>query len=163
MIIDGNKTLVLDMDGTIADLYGVENWLQKVDNFDVSPFEQAKPLVDTTSLNFLLALLQDCGWRIVITSWLSKTSNPAYDIAVRNAKLAWLDYYGIIYDEIHILKYGTTKANATRRYGRYQVLVDDNEKVLKGWHLGHTINASKDDILEGLMELLNEQEEEEKE
>ena len=57
------------------------------------------------------------------------------------------------YDEIHIVKYGTTKANCTRKLGGYQILIDDNEKVRKGWNLGDTINANEN-IIEKLAELL---------
>ena len=35
----------LDMDGTIADLYAVENWLPMLQAHNPTPYEQAKPLV----------------------------------------------------------------------------------------------------------------------
>jgi hypothetical protein len=57
-------------------------------------------------------------------------------------------------DEIHIVKYGTTKANCTRHHGGFQILVDDNEKVRKGWTLGDTIDANEN-ILKELKKLLD--------
>ena len=36
-------TIFFDMDGTIADLYGVENWLDYLIASDVLPYEIAKP------------------------------------------------------------------------------------------------------------------------
>jgi Holliday junction resolvasome RuvABC DNA-binding subunit len=38
-------TVILDMDGTIADLYKVENWLGKLRNFDPTPYAEAALMV----------------------------------------------------------------------------------------------------------------------
>jgi hypothetical protein len=148
-----NKTLVFDMDGTIANLYGVENWLEDLRSFNPRPYVIAKPMYDMDILNALLNELKNCGWKIVVTSWLSKETTRAYDKEVRQAKREWLVKNNFPVDEIHLVKYGTTKANCTRKLGGYQVLVDDNEQVRKGWNLGSTINANEDIIAE-LMNLL---------
>lgn len=150
-----NKTLVFDMDGTIADLYGVKNWLEDLRAEKVRPYEQAKPLYDMDNMNVILNILKDMGWRIVVTTWLAKDSSKDYDNLVRQAKLAWLDKYDFPYDEIHLVKYGTTKANCTRKLGGRQVLVDDNEDIRKGWTLGDTIDANKN-VLNELINLLEE-------
>ena len=39
-------TIYFDMDGTIANLYGVIDWLPKLHNSDASPYMEAKPLVE---------------------------------------------------------------------------------------------------------------------
>ena len=70
------------------------------------------------------------------------------------AKREWLARYNFPVDEIHLVKYGTTKANCTRKLGGFQILVDDNEEVRKSWHLGDTINANEN-ILEKLEKLLD--------
>ena len=150
-----NKTLVFDMDGTIADFYGVENWLDALRAEDPLPYMDADPIYDTDALNAILLALKNIGWRIVVTTWLAKGSSKAYDTLVREAKLAWLDKYDFPYDEIHMVKYGTTKANCTRKLGGFQILVDDNEKVRKGWNLGATINANEN-ILDALIALFME-------
>jgi hypothetical protein len=147
------KVLVFDMDGTIADLYGVEGWLTDLRTENTRPYTEAKPLYDMTILNSILDVFKMCGWRVVVTTWLAKDSTKEYENAVRKAKLEWLEKYNFPYDEIHLVKYGTTKANCTRRIGGYQVLVDDNEQVRNGWNLGGTINA-QNDIIEALIELL---------
>jgi hypothetical protein len=103
----------------------------------------------------LLLLLKAEGWRIVITSWLSKGSSKEYDKQVRRAKINWLDEVGFPYDEIHLIKYGATKASCTRKLGGFQILVDDNEQVRKGWNLGATIDPTED-LVVSLLELLSE-------
>ena len=148
-----NKTLVFDMDGTLVDLYGVENWLADLRAYNPRPYIVAKPMYDIELLNAVLLALKSLGWRIAVTSWLSKESTPQYDTEVRLAKRESLERMNFPFDEIHLVKYGTTKANCTRHLGGYQVLVDDNEDVRKGWTLGGTINANEN-IIPMLIELL---------
>lgn len=149
------KILVFDMDGTIADLYGVDNWLADLRAETPRPYVNAKPLYNMNELANVLDTLKKYGWRIIVTSWLSKGSSTDYDIKVRRAKREWLEKYHFPADELHFVKYGTTKANCTRHKGGFQILIDDNEKVRKGWKLGATINA-KENIIPELLKLLND-------
>lgn len=148
------RTLVFDMDGTIANLYGVDRWLDMLRAEDPTPYRIANPIYDIETLNTLLRLLKRKGWRIVVTTWLAKGSTKHYDNLVRMAKLEWLEMHNFPFDEVHMVKYGTTKANCTRHYGGFQILIDDNEKVRKGWTLGDTINANEN-ILTELEKLLD--------
>ena len=147
-----NKVLVFDMDGTIADFYGVKGWLDYLINEDTTPYEIAKPLYDMNVLNEMLLALKMLGWKIVVTTWLARNGSKEYNDRTRKAKLEWLAKYNFPYDEIHLVQYGTTKANCTRKMGGYQILIDDNEKVRKGWTLGATINANEN-ILEKLVKI----------
>ena len=150
-----DKTLVFDMDGTLADFYGVDGWLEDLQNENTRPYDIAKPLYNMEVLNAILDLLKAQGWTIAITTWLAKGSTKAFDDMVRASKIAWLQKYNFSYDEIHLVRYGTTKANCTRKNGGVQILVDDNEKIRKGWHLGATIDANKN-IIDELINLLEE-------
>ena len=151
-----NKTLVFDMDGTIANLYGVDNWLADLRAENPRPYYEAKPMYDMDILHETLEFLKLCGWKIVVTSWLSKGSTEAYDELVRYAKIWWLNHYDFPYDEIHLVKYGTTKANCTRKLGGLQILVDDNKDVRNGWSLGYTIDATQN-IIPTLVELIKKE------
>jgi hypothetical protein len=142
------KTLVFDMDGTITNLYGVNNWLEMIRAENPKPYIIAEPLYNMNELNSLLNQLKSLGWEIVITSWLAKGATDNYNKAVTKAKKEWLQKYHFPADEVHIVKYGATKANSTRKKGGYQILIDDNAKIRKGWHLGNTINAENDIIAE---------------
>ena len=149
-----NRTLVFDMDGTIADLYGVDGWLADLRAFNPRPYIMAEPMYDMIELVELLNELKEIGYRIAVTSWLSMNSTKEYDRMVRQAKRKWLERYNFPFDEIHLVAYGTTKANCTRKNGGYQILVDDNAKVRNGWTLGDTIDANEN-ILEELKKLLD--------
>jgi FMN phosphatase YigB (HAD superfamily) len=153
---DFRKAIVFDMDGTIADLYGVEGWLADLRAERVRPYAEARPIYNMDELNEIISFLKGAGWNIVVTTWLAKGSTKDYDERVRKAKIDWLAEMGFDYDEIHLVKYGTTKANCTRKKYNYQVLVDDNEKVRKGWSLGKTINANEN-IFAELLKLIEEE------
>lgn len=142
------KILVFDLDGTIVDFYGVNGWLDYLINEDTTPYEIAKPLYNMKTLNATIKKLKMNGWKIVVTTWLAKDGSIDYNNRTRKAKIDWLAKYGFEYDEIHLVKYGTTKANCTRKKGGFQILVDDNEKVRRGWTLGNTINANENILTE---------------
>lgn len=149
-----DKILVFDMDGTIADLYGYNNWLKMLKAENTEPYEGAKPLYNVKELNSILTKLKAKGYSIAITTWTSKDGSKEYNKATAKAKREWLDKYSFPYDEFHAVQYGRTKADCTRKYKEaYQILIDDNEKVRAGWHLGATINA-KNNIIPELVKLL---------
>lgn len=149
-----NKTIVFDLDGTIVNFYGVDGWLNDIRNENTRPYEIAEPLYDMEVLNAILITLKSQGWRIAVTTWLAMNSSVEFENRIRNAKLDWLARYDFPYDEIHLIRYGTTKANATRSKGGYQILVDDNAKIRQGWSLGSTIDANEN-ILGALVALLD--------
>lgn len=149
-----NKMICFDMDGTIADLYAVPNWLVKLRAEDASPYTEAAPMWDMAKLRDILLKLIAKGWEIRVISWLSKDSTEAYKEAVRQAKREWLTRYDFPADKVHLVAYGTTKADCVRRITEAAILVDDNEKVRNGWHLGETIDPMNGDLLERLKELL---------
>lgn len=145
--------LVFDMDGTIADLYGVEGWLTDIDNFNVRPYRDCKPIYNMVLLNQVLADLKAQGWIIAVTTWLSMTGTKEYNREVAKVKKEWLDRYNFPYDEIHCVKYGTTKANCTRGKADRQVLIDDNINVINGWW-GEKILAKNKNVISELIDLL---------
>lgn len=148
------KAIVFDLDGTLVDLYSVLNWLEKLRSYDTTPYSAAKPIYSAEELIPLIVELKDRGFRIIVTSWLSKESTKEYDAAVRRAKKEWLAAYGFPYDEIHLVKYGTNKTKCSRGKAKYQILVDDNAEVRSKWTLGATIDANENIIplLKALLE-----------
>ena len=147
--------ICFDMDGTIAGTYDVPNWLEKLRAEDPSPYHDAEPLVDMDRLRSICLALIAEDWEIRVISWLSKDSSEEYKNAVRMEKKAWLWYHHFPFTKAHLVAYGTTKADCVRRAGDCpKVLIDDNEKVRQGWHLGQTIDASKPNWLDELAALI---------
>ena len=127
------RTIFFDMDGTIADLYGVENWLDFLIASDSLPYEIAKPLIRLSALARILHRLQDEGYRVGIISWLSKNSTPEYDEKVTEAKKNWLKTHlpSVKFDEINIVPYGTAKEKFAKT--EKDILFDDEEKNRQNW------------------------------
>lgn len=126
-------TIFFDMDGTIADLYGVENWLDYLIALDALPYEIAKPLIRLNALARILNRLQKQGYKIGVISWLAKNSNTAYDEKVTRAKKEWLKKHlaSVNFDEIHIVKYGTPKQTFAKTEN--DILFDDEKKNRNDW------------------------------
>jgi hypothetical protein len=159
MMNNNVKMVCFDMDGTIADLYAVENWLPMLRAFDPTPYAIAEPMWDMAELASLLTQVQAIGIEVRIITWLSKDSNAEYDKAVRTAKREWLEAQGFPFDHFHGVQYGATKADSIRRYladDETAILFDDNAQVRNGWHMGEAIDPVECDILEVLRGLVAE-------
>lgn len=130
-----------DMDGTIADLYGVENWLEMLIAHDETPYAIAKPIVNLSVLARLINKVQRKGFEICIVSALAKDSTAEYDERVRNAKIKWLANHlkSVHFDEIRFVPYWYTKNDVNTGA---DVLFDDEERHLEKW-TGTAVHASK--------------------
>ncbi len=168
------KIICFDMDGTIADLYSVEDWLKKLHAEDPSPYAEATPLVDMDKLNEVCALLQKAGWEIQIITSLAKDATPEYKKAIREAKKAWLNKWGFVYDHFHGVDYKTPKCEVIRKDMSCgmeiikwlqdpinelpdppeAILVDDESRHTERWRWGRTIIPPEQDILEELRKLI---------
>ena len=149
--------IVFDMDGTIADLYAVENWEPRLRAEDASPYAEAVPMWNMEILNQLLEMLMAQGHEIIVVTWLSKNSTEEYKDAVREAKREWLAEQCFPYNRFHGVQYGATKADSIRKYmnpDEEAILIDDNAKVRNGWHLGRAIDPTDIDLIQFLESLL---------
>lgn len=152
------KMICFDMDGTLADLYNVPNWLERLRAYDETPYADAECMWEAEALATALEALMDAGVEIRIITWLSKESTPEYNERVREAKREWLNRMGIPYDHFHGVRYGATKADSIRKYledDEEAWLVDDNVNVRAGWHMGEAIDPTAVDIIELFFALLD--------
>lgn len=134
-------TIYFDMDGTIADFYGVDGWLDYLIAGDATPYRVAKPLVNLNSLARILNRLQNEGYKIGIISWLSKNGTPDYNKEVTVTKEKWLKKHlrSVNWDVIHIVEYGTPKYSfATEN----DILFDDELKNRQDW-IGTAFDVDK--------------------
>ena len=150
------KVLIFDMDGTIADLYGVEGWLEMLRAENPIPYEIAEPMVDMDKLSTVLNELSTLGWTIAVTSWLSMNSTQAYKNMVRRAKREWLIKMGLPIEEMHFVQYGTPKQKCTK--GDIQILLDDSAEVRESFHNSDkgriAVNPTEIDIINFLEKLI---------
>ena len=131
------KEIWFDMDGTIADLYGVDGWLDMLLNENARPYEIAKPLVNMRELAKVLNRLIEKGWESGVISWLAKNGTNDYNKKVANAKMKWLAKHlkSVKFAKIDIVEYGTPK-----QINRNGILFDDEKQNRESW-LGIAYNV----------------------
>jgi len=125
------RQINFDMDGTIANLYGVEGWLEYLIDKDETPYVEAKPLVNLSALARVLNRLQRNGYELNIISWLAKNSDDVYDEKVILAKKNWLKKHmpSVKWNNVNIVSYGTPKQNLGQG-----ILFDDEKLNRDNWN-----------------------------
>lgn len=148
------KMVWFDMDGTIANLYAVDGWLEMLRAFDATPYAEAEVMLNMSLLARYLNKLRKLGYGVGIISWLSKCPTPEYDELVTTAKLNWLAQHlaSVEFDEIHIVSYGTPKQDFMETDD--DILFDDEAPNRDNWD-GEAYEPSE--IFEILKELLREE------
>ena len=136
---DNNATIYFDLDGTIADLYGFNGWLECLQNEQVEPYAEAGLLVDSEQFRNFLAAGKSAGILFGVISWNAKNASKDYQKAIRRAKVAWLKKNDLLkyFDELHVVKYGTPKDRAAKN--RTGVLIDDE---LQRWNVEKFVDAN---------------------
>ena len=130
-----------DMDGTIADLYGVDGWLEMLIAQDATPYAIAKPLINMSAFARLVHKAQRKGFEVCIVSALAKNSTDAYDEKVKTAKMEWLKKHlaSVHFDEIRFVPYTFVKNDVN---SGADLLFDDEDRHLTAW-TGKAIHASE--------------------
>lgn len=125
-----NKQINFDMDGTLANFYGVNGWLDDLIQENARPYRQARPLFNFSALARQIHRLQKLGYEINIISWLSKTGTDNFNTEVTQVKKEWLKKHlpSVEFDNITIVKYGTPKSTCGNG-----ILFDDEENNRKEW------------------------------
>lgn len=134
--------LYFDMDGTIADLYGVNNWLEYLLKSDVKPYKCAKGLnLRIVSRYMNMAICK--GYKIGIITWLPKGAHMDYCEEVARAKIEWvrkhLKSVDIKAENFHILRYGSPKELKAQNS---DILFDDEITNRENWERAHGLGTS---------------------
>ena len=126
-------TIYFDMDGTIADLYAIDNWLEYLLEEDITPYKEAKPLLHLSTFARAINQLQCKGYEIGIITWLSKNSSAHYENSVTITKMNWLRKHlpSVKWDKIVVLSYGTPKELYCN--SEHDILFDDEVKNRESW------------------------------
>ena len=124
------KQINFDMDGTIADFYGVEGWLDDLMNENVRPYVEAAPLLNLSALARQLNRLTRSGYELNIISWTSRSGSDEFCEKIQAAKIKWLNQHlpSVHFTNIFIIPYGTPKQN----YGE-GILFDDEQRNRDNW------------------------------
>ena len=128
-------TIYFDMDGTIADLYAVPDWLPMLRADDETPYMLARPLVNMSRLARALHKAQKCGLTVGIISWASKQASDEYIARIDRAKRDWLKRHlpSVKWDDIQVVAYGIPKSTLAQSG---DLLFDDEERNRTEWGNG---------------------------
>lgn len=146
------KRIAFDMDGTIADLYGSKDWLDKLIN-KRPVFADLEPMVDMEEVNSLCQQLETQGYEIMIITWLPKKATKDYKTSCRAEKREWLAKYFPMVKEIHAVQYGASKSSVTKGLEDC-LLFDDIEEIRTKWVKFGGVAKDNTQILDTLRELL---------
>lgn len=144
------KEIYFDMDGTLADFYGVENWLDYLEREDTTPYREAKPLLNMNVLARYLNKLSRDGWKISIVSWGSKNGSFNYLREVERVKKEWIRKHlkSVLFENFYVVPYGTPKQEVCNFSNGF--LFDDEKRNRVEWS-GRAFDEKK--ILEILKDL----------
>lgn len=147
------REIWFDMDGTIANLYGVEGWLDDLINERVRPYEEARPLVNMQVLARMLNKLIKDGWSVGVVTWTAKNGTIEYNKRVAEVKKEWLNKHlaSVRFTKVEVIDYGTPKSKVAN--DENAILFDDEVNNRKEWK-GKAFDV--DEIINTLKELREE-------
>ena len=142
-------TVWFDMDGTIADLYGHEDWLKRLRNDDASIFLELKPMFYIyEAFEQIRSQLEEQNIivNIGIITWTPMEATYKFEKECESTKRDWIETLYPALDEFYAIPYGTPKQSAINTKQGLHILVDDNEEVRRVWNTKvrrRSINAKK--------------------
>ena len=127
------KKIYFDMDGTVYDLYGMENWLEMLRNEEKGAFTLGNALVNMDELKEVCLRLIAKGYQIGIITWLPMGASLEYCEICTKEKREWAEKNMPYISEFYALEYGVPKQYAPAKRAKEMWLIDDNKEVREMW------------------------------
>lgn len=146
------KKIYFDLDGTVYDLYGMENWLEMLRNEEKGAFTNGNPLVNMTVLEDVCLRLIKKGFQIGVITWLPMGASLEYQEICTQEKREWVEKNMPYVSEFYPLEYGTPKQYAPAKRAKEMWLIDDSKEVREMWVTEKQRQAidANEDIIETL-------------
>ena len=125
-----------DLDGTLYNLYGKENWLENLENEVPGVFadnENFMPGLNLENMHNVIYDLMNLGVSFGVISWTPFAASPLYEEICRKEKLEWLAKNFPMIKDIAIIPYGIEKQKAITKRAQTMYLIDDNKEVCRTW------------------------------
>ena len=136
--------ILFDLDGTLGNLFGRKDWLEKLKN-EEPIYEELEPLVDMEELNIIANKLKSVGVEFGVVTWLAMGASEEYEFITSMEKYRWCKKYIPFITEFECQPYGTPKQ--TNYHHCKCILIDDNAEVRQAFETPHrrkTFDANKD-------------------
>lgn len=151
------NSIWFDMDGTIAELYKVKDWLPALRSNDWSVYDKCLPRAHFERINAAIEALVGNGWQVGVITWASKGIGWDRHLdAIAETKFEWLCRFfpALANGKFACIPYGEDKGlymihqmNTNYDPGNIYYLVDDNKEVRATWRKHgenfKTIDASR--------------------
>lgn len=125
--------IYFDLDGTVADFYSQENWLEMLRTETSGAFANCKPLFEKDSFYTLIMKLLAKGVQFGVITWLPMQASTEYEEICTKEKLSWCETYLPFLSEFSAQSYGIPKQNAIRKHATTEILIDDNSEICTVW------------------------------
>lgn len=123
-----------DMDGTVFDLYGKDNWLELLQEEKAGAFTgDFLPEIDTKKFYSICQKLLEKGVQFGIITWLPMQASPEYEQICTEEKRTWAGKNLPFITEFNCVSYGIPKQNCIQKRTKKMFLIDDNMEVCKTW------------------------------
>lgn len=152
-----SKKIYLDLDGTVYNLYRIENWLPMLRNEENGVFSQDQFIGNYRDFLKEVYRLINGGWSFGVITWLPMGASPEYEQVCRKEKEQWINENLPFVNEVNICSYGIPKQNLIQKRAKIMVLIDDNREICEMWDtnkMRKSVNVSKSfDIIMALQSI----------
>ena len=139
----------MDLDGTVYDLYNINNWEPRLRAEDPTVFEDGDFIGDYDRFISICNKLVSIGVQFGVITWLSMQSSVEYEIECTEVKRSWVKKFMPFVTEFNAQSYGTPKQNAIQKRAKTMYLLDDNKEVCEMWKtekMRKSINVNRDGL-----------------
>ena len=84
-----SKKIFFDLDGTLYDLYNIENWLDSLQNEDATVFERGNFIGNYDEFIAIVKELMFKGYTFGVISWLPMYATPEFENECAEVKRKW--------------------------------------------------------------------------
>ena len=153
--------VTLDLDGTVYDLYNVENWLEKLRSEVASVFSEGDFIGDYNRFKTVCEKLVAMGVQFEVITWLPMQASPEYERECAEVKREWVKKFIPFVTEFTAQTYGIPKQNAIIKRAKRMYLLDDNAEVCEMWktekmRIAINVNRGELTTIEALEKILDE-------
>ena len=125
-------TINFDLDGTLYDLYGLENWLSLLRNEQEGAFTLSFPLFGAEFYVIISNLLAK-GVIFNVITWLPMGASKEYEEICTREKREWCKNFLPFITNFTAQPYGVPKQKGIVKNAQTEILIDDNIEVCKVW------------------------------
>ena len=127
-----------DLDGTLYNLYGIENWLETIETeqkgiFNSYGLNLVERIKDLEELDEVIKQLSIYGVEFNVITWLPMGASVEYEEICAKEKKEWVRKYLPFINEIVCQPYGTPKQKGISKRASKMILIDDNKEVCNMW------------------------------